>query len=177
MFEGYWKRPEDTVRVLRNLWMHSGDLGRIEDGALFFVDRKKDYLRNRGENISSFEIERAFLKHPDMVDVAVHEVGDGVAEDRMKVTAVLVDGSVLTEEQLCLWALDHVPYFAVPRYIEFRQDLPRTATSNVQKFQLRQEGWTAATWDRGMAGITVRRPSAGHPNVSAAANGSDDLTT
>lgn len=163
MFEGYWNRPDDTVQVLRNLWMHSGDLGRIESGVLFFVDRKKDYLRNRGENISSFEIERAFLQHPDIVEVAVHEVGTGVAEDRMKVTAVLADGAELTEEQLCMWALDNVPYFAVPRYIEFRADLPRTATSKVQKFQLRQEGCTANTWDRESAGITVRRPTLGRP--------------
>lgn len=159
MFEGYWQRPEDTARVQRNLWMHSGDLGRIENGVLFFVDRKKDYLRNRGENISSFEIERAFLQHPELAEVAVHEVGAGVAEDRMKVTAVLIEGSELTEEQLCRWALDRVPYFAVPRYIEFRTNLPRTATSKVQKFQLREEGATAATWDRELAGITVRRPS------------------
>lgn len=173
MFEGYWKRPQDTARVLRNLWMHSGDLGRIEDGVLFFVDRKKDYLRNRGENISSFEIERSFLQHPELVEVAVHEVGVGVAEDRMKVTAVLVEGSRLTEEQLCRWALDHVPYFAVPRYIEFRSNLPRTATSKVQKFQLRQEGCTAQTWDREAAGITVRRPSADRHSSAAPA---DDVT-
>jgi crotonobetaine/carnitine-CoA ligase len=176
MFEGYWKRPEETTQVWRNLWMHSGDLGRIEDGVLFFVDRKKDYLRNRGENISSFEIERAFLQNPELVEVAVHEVGDGVAEDRMKVTAVLVEGSAMTEEQLCLWALDHVPYFAVPRYIEFRRDLPRTATSKVQKFQLRQEGCTVATWDREMAGIMVRRPSVGPSEATAPANGSDITT-
>jgi crotonobetaine/carnitine-CoA ligase len=158
MFGGYWKRAEDTASVTRNLWMHTGDLGRIESNVLYFVDRKKDYLRNRGENISSFEIERAFLQHPDLVEVAVHEVGVGVAEDRMKVTAVVIDGARLTEEQLCLWAMDHVPYFAVPRYIEFRSDLPRTATAKVQKFQLRQAGCTPATWDREAAGIVVRRP-------------------
>lgn len=167
MFEGYWQRPEDTARVQRNLWMHSGDLGRIENGVLFFVDRKKDYLRNRGENISSFEIERAFLQHPELAEVAVHEVGAGVAEDRMKVTAVLIEGSELTEEQLCRWALDRVPYFAIPRYIEFRTNLPRTATSKVQKFQLREEGATETTWDREVAGITVRRPSLVRSDASA----------
>lgn len=163
MFEGYWKNPADTLKITSNMWMHSGDLGRIESGVLFFVDRKKDYLRNRGENISSFEIERAFRQHPDIVEVAVHEIGVGVAEDRMKITAILTDGSELTEEQLCLWALDHVPYFAVPRYIEFRNDLPRTPTSKVRKVQLREEGFTAATWDREAAGISVRRSGVTRP--------------
>jgi crotonobetaine/carnitine-CoA ligase len=161
MFDGYWRRPEDTALAWRNLWMHTGDLGRIEEGRLFFVDRKKDYLRNRGENISSFEIETAFLRHPDLVEVAVHEVGEGVGEDRMKLTAVLTEGSKLTEEQLCRWALDKVPYFAIPRYIEFRDDLPRTATSKIMKFQLRNEGCPSGTWDREEAGITVRRPRPG----------------
>jgi crotonobetaine/carnitine-CoA ligase len=161
MFAGYWRRPEDTAQVWRNLWMHSGDLGRIENGRLFFVDRKKDYLRNRGENISSFEIEAAFLRHPDLVEVAVHEVGEGVGEDRMKLTAVRTGGSRLTEEELCRWALDKVPYFAVPRFIEFRDGLPRTPTSKVMKFQLRNEGCPPGTWDREAAGITVRRPRPG----------------
>jgi crotonobetaine/carnitine-CoA ligase len=166
MFAGYWRRPEDTARAWRNLWMHSGDLGRIEDGRLFFVDRKKDYLRNRGENISSFEIEAAFLRHPDLVEVAVHEVGEGVGEDRMKLTAVRTQGSTLTEEQLCRWALDKVPYFAVPRYIEFRDGLPRTPTSKVMKFQLREEGCPPGTWDREAAGITIRRPRPGSTSAT-----------
>jgi crotonobetaine/carnitine-CoA ligase len=158
MFDGYWKRPTDTLQAQRNLWMHSGDLGRIKDGILFFVDRKKDYLRNRGENISSFEIERAFLQHPELVEVAVHEVGVGVVEDRMKVTAVRVPMSQLTEEGLCRWAIERLPYFAVPRFVEFRDELPRTPTSKIMKFRLREEGRTPLTWDRDEAGIDVRRP-------------------
>ena len=158
MFSGYWNRPNDTLHVQRNLWMHTGDLGRIENGLLFFVDRKKDYLRNRGENISSFEIERAFLRHPELADVAVHEVGTGIAEDRMKVTAVKITGSTLAEEALCRWAIDHLPYFAVPRFVEFREELPRTHTGKIMKFRLRDEGATSSTWDREEAGIQVRRP-------------------
>jgi crotonobetaine/carnitine-CoA ligase len=89
MFDGYWNRPESTSAVWRNLWMHTGDLGRIEDGYLYFVDRKKDYLRSRGENISSFEVERTYLGHPAIAEVAVHTVDAGVAEDAVKVTVVL----------------------------------------------------------------------------------------
>ncbi|MFF2847661.1 AMP-binding protein [Streptomyces sp. NPDC058001] len=157
MFQGYWRRPEATDQVWRNLWMHTGDYGRIENGYLFFVDRKKDYLRSRGENISSFEVERAFLAHPALSEVAAHAADDGITEDCLKITAVLRTGHTLTEEELCLWALDHVPHFAVPRYIEFRTELPRTPTNKVQKFQLREEGRTPTTWDREAAGVQVRR--------------------
>jgi crotonobetaine/carnitine-CoA ligase len=157
MFAGYWRQPEATGAVWRNLWMHSGDIGRIKDGYLFFVDRKKDYLRSRGENISSFEVERAFLRHPAISEVAAHAADDGITEDCLKITAVLKEGHDLTEEDLCRWALDHIPHFAVPRYIEFRDELPRTPTNKIQKFQLRKEGRTDRTWDREAAGIQVRR--------------------
>jgi len=157
MFAGYWRRAEETLAVWRNLWMHTGDYGRIENGYLFFVDRKKDYLRSRGENISSFEVEQAFAAHPLISEVAAHAAAGGVAEDCLKITAVLREGASLTEEELCRWALNHVPHFAVPRYIEFRDDLPRTPTNKVQKFELRQQGVTPSTWDREAAGIQIRR--------------------
>ena len=156
MFEGYWRRPEDTLRVLRNLWLHTGDLGRFDDDGFFwFVDRKKDYLRRRGENISSFELETAFLAHPDVSEVAVHAVASDLTEDDVKVTAVLEAGSTLTEEQLCRWAFDHVPYFAIPRYIELRDELPKNPVGRVLKYRLREEGATATTWDREAAGLSV----------------------
>ena len=157
MFSGYWKRPEDTAATWRNLWMHTGDYGRIRDGILFFVDRKKDYVRSRGENISSFEVEKAFLAHPAIAEVAAHAAGDGVSEDQLKITVVLRNDVSLSEADLCHWALDHVPYFAVPRYIEFRHELPVTPTRKVEKFTLRQQGVTSTTWDRDAAGIQIRR--------------------
>jgi len=148
MFAGYWRRPEATMEVLRNLWFHTGDIGRFdEDGWLWFVDRKKDYLRRRGENISSFELERTFRNHPAIAEVAVHAVPSDLTEDDVKVTAVLRDGAQLTEDELCRWSLDKLPYFAVPRYVEFRGDLPRNATGKVLKYQLRDEGVTTTTWD------------------------------
>src|SRR5436190_7188956 len=115
MFAGYWRRSEETLGVLRNLWFHTGDLGRLDDDGFFwFVDRKKDYLRRRGENISSFEMETAFLQHPGIAEVAVHAVFSEFTEDDVKVTAVREQGSTLTEEELCHWAIDQVPYFAIP---------------------------------------------------------------
>jgi crotonobetaine/carnitine-CoA ligase len=156
MFEGYWRRPAETMAVLRNLWFHTGDIGRFdEEGWFWFVDRKKDYLRRRGENISSFELERTFRAHPDIADVAVHAVPSELTEDDVKVTAVRRDGAELTEEQLCRWSLDELPYFAIPRYIEFRPELPRNATGKVLKHQLRDEGITADTWDIESSDIKV----------------------
>ena len=149
MFEGYWKRPEATHNLSRNMWFHTGDLGKFdEDGFFYFVDRKKDYLRRRGENISSFEMETTFHQHPDIVDVAVHSVLSDVEEDDVKVTAVLAEGSTLTPETLCKWSVDHLPYFAVPRYIEFRTELPKNPVGRVLKYVLRDEGATPTTWDR-----------------------------
>jgi crotonobetaine/carnitine-CoA ligase len=157
MFDGYWNRPESTSAVWRNLWMHTGDLGRIEDGYLYFVDRKKDYLRSRGENISSFEVERTYMGHPAVAEVAVHTVDAGVAEDAMKVTVVLRDGESVDVEALCDWSIDNLPHFAVPRYFEIRPTLPRTPNGRVQKYQLREDGVTPTTWDRDVAGVVVRR--------------------
>jgi crotonobetaine/carnitine-CoA ligase len=155
MFEGYWGRPQATVDASRNWWYHTGDIGRIDgDGYLFFVDRKADYLRRRGENISSFEMERTFVAHPAIKDVAVHAVVSAQGEDDVKVTAVLQEGVTVTEEELCRWSVDQVPYFAVPRYIEFRDDLPRNPVGRVLKYELRDDGVTARTWDREASGFT-----------------------
>jgi crotonobetaine/carnitine-CoA ligase len=156
MFEGYWRRPAETQRILRNLWLHTGDLGRFdEDGFFWFVDRKKDYLRRRGENISSVEMETTFAQHPVVAEVAVHAVLSEYTEDDVKVTAVLVEGATLTEEELCRWSLDRVPAFAVPRYIEFRESLPKNPVGRVLKYQLRDQGCTPRTWDREAAGFVV----------------------
>jgi crotonobetaine/carnitine-CoA ligase len=158
MFAGYWNRPADTIGALRNLWFHTGDLGRVDsDDFLYFVDRKKDALRRRGENISSFEMEKTFYAHAAILDVAVHAVASDIGEDDVKVTCVLQPGAELTPEELCRWAAERVPYFAIPRYIEFREDLPRNPVGRVLKYELRAQGVTAATWDREAAGITFER--------------------
>jgi len=158
MFEGYWRRPEDTLKVMKNLWFRTGDIGKFdEQGYFYFVDRKKDYLRRRGENISSFEMETAFRAHPAIQDVAVHAVLSEFTEDEVKVTAVLKPDTLLTEEQLCLWAIDQLPYFAVPRYIEFREELPRNPVGRVLKYELRDEGVTTRTWDREAAGLQLKK--------------------
>lgn len=158
MFKGYWNRPEATVHAWRNLWFHTGDLGRLDnEGWLFFVDRKKDYLRRRGENISSLEVENVLRQHPAIRDVAVHAVPSPVSEDDVKVTAELIAPGMVSEADLCAWAIERLPYFAVPLYIEFRDTLPRTTSGKVRKDLLREEGRTATTWNREEAGIRLDR--------------------
>jgi carnitine-CoA ligase len=156
MFEGYWRRPEATQAVMRNMWFHTGDIGRFDDdGWFWFVDRKKDYMRRRGENVSSRELEAAFAAHDAVQEVVAHAVPSELSEDDIKIVVVLHDGADLTEEELLRWAFDRVPYYAIPRYVEFRDELPKNAVGRALKFQLRDEGVTPTTWDREVAGVAV----------------------
>ncbi|MEY2437822.1 MAG: carnitine-CoA ligase [Acidimicrobiaceae bacterium] len=158
MFEGYWGRPEATVETSRNWWYHTGDIGRIDDEEfLYFVDRKADYLRRRGENISSFEVERVLMGHGALADVAVHAVFSELTEDDLKVTATLAENAELTEEELFRWCVDELPYFALPRYIEFRAALPRSPVGRVLKRDLRDEALGPSVWDAERAGIDYER--------------------
>jgi crotonobetaine/carnitine-CoA ligase len=158
MFQGYWGRPEETLRLLRNLWFHTGDIGKFDDeGFFYFIDRKKDYLRRRGENISSFEMESAFSQHPEIAEVAVHAVPAVNGEDDVKITAVRQSQSQLTEENLFRWSMGKVPYYALPRYIEFRESLPKNPQGRVLKYELREQGRTAATWDLEETNIKIEK--------------------
>jgi carnitine-CoA ligase len=158
MFEGYWGRPEATVSTSRNWWYHTGDIGRVdEDGYLYFVDRKADYLRRRGENISSFEVERVLMGHGELADVAVYAVSSELTEDDLKVSAILKESSTLTEAELFTWCIDQLPYFALPRYIEFRSELPRSPVGRVLKRQLRDEPNITGGFDAESSGIVYER--------------------
>jgi crotonobetaine/carnitine-CoA ligase len=158
MFEGYWGRPDATVGTSRNWWYHTGDIGRIDDdGYLYFVDRKADYLRRRGENISSVEVESILMSHGALADVVVHAVPSQLTEDDLKITATLKQGASLTEEELFRWSIDQLPYFVLPRYIEFRTELPRSPVGRVLKRDLRAEGVTPTTWDAEASGIVVEK--------------------
>jgi crotonobetaine/carnitine-CoA ligase len=145
----------ETLKAMSGLWWHTGDFVRMDgDGFLYFVDRKKDYLRARGENISSFEVESAVMRHADVAEVAFHAIG---LEDEIKATVILQPGASLSEQDLFHWTEENLPYFAVPRFIEFRAALPKTPTGRVRKSELRAEGRTAATWDAHEAGLEIRR--------------------
>jgi crotonobetaine/carnitine-CoA ligase len=158
MMEGYYGLPEKSLEVMRNLWLHSGDQGyRDEDGWFFFLDRLTDSMRRRGENISSFEVERLINQHADVAESAAIAVKSELQEDEVKIVVVLNSGSSLTEEELLQFCVATMPYFMVPRYIEFRSELPRTALTKVRKVVLRQEGVTRSTWDCEANGLRITR--------------------
>ncbi len=153
MMLGYYNMPDKTLEAYRNLWFHTGDLARQdEDGYFYFVDRKKDALRRRGENISSFEVERAVNTHPRVLESAAVAVPSELGEDEVKICVVLKEDETLTPEELIAYCNDRMPYFAVPRFVEFMDSLPKTPTERVEKYKLKQAGITANTWDKEKAG-------------------------
>lgn len=158
LFHGYNENSEATARAFRNGWFHTGDAFRRDaDGNYFFVDRIKDAIRRRGENISSFEVESAVVLHPAIREAAAVGVPSHDSEDDLLVAVSLVDGANLDPVQLIDFLRDRLAHFMIPRYIRVLPDLPKTPTSKVQKFSLRAEGVTNDTWDREKAGIRVTR--------------------
>jgi crotonobetaine/carnitine-CoA ligase len=156
--DGYYNNPEATVSAFRNLWFHTGDYAyRDEDGYFYFVDRKKDALRRRGENISSFEVEKVINAHPKVLESGVFAVPSELGEDEVMAALVLKKGEKLTPEELIAYCNDRMAYFAVPRYLEFRESLPKTPTQRVEKYKLREEGVTKNTWDSEKAGYKLKR--------------------
>jgi len=159
MLSGYYNMPEKTLENYRNLWFHTGDaMYRDEDGWYYFIDRIKDALRRRGENISSFEVENVINSHPAVLECAVIAVKDPVlTEDEVKVCLVLHPRESLTPEELTKFCEPRMPYFHIPRYVEIMDALPKTPTDKIRKAVLREHGITPDTWDREAAGIKIKR--------------------
>lgn len=156
IFQGYWARPEETLAAFRDLWFHTGDRGFIRpDGQLVFVDRIKDCIRRRGENISSFEVERAVQLHPSVLEAAAYAVPSDIAEEEVAVAVVPIEGVELEVSELFRFMIEQLPRFAVPRYIRVVEALPKTPSQRVQKFRLREDGRGADIVDREDLGITV----------------------
>jgi len=156
---GYYKNPEATQQALRDGFLHTGDFGRMdENGYLYFVDRGKDGIRIRkaGEMVSSLQVEQVINAHPKVAESAVFGVPSDIGDDEVCAHVVVKKGETLTPEELIEWCSKHLPYFAVPRYIVFRDSLPKTATERVEKYKLRMEG-LAHAWDREKAGIKLRK--------------------
>ena len=146
---GYFGKPEATVAAWRNLWFHTGDrVVREVDGAFRFVDRLKDAIRRRGENISSYEVEQVLQSHPAVAAVAVFPVRSELAEDEVMAAVVAREGGAIDPVGLVAFCRTRLPYFAIPRYVEVVADLPRTENGKMQKFKLRERGVTPAAWDR-----------------------------
>jgi crotonobetaine/carnitine-CoA ligase len=160
IFNGYFHAPELTANAWRNLWYHTGDFGRRDAaGEFFFVDRKADFIRFKGRNIASVEVEAAVAAHPAVAQAAAHGVTSAelAAEAELKVCVVCKPGQQVPPEALARFVNDTAPYFFVPRYIEFMDALPATPTGRVQKYLLRSRGVTPETWDAKRAGFTVKR--------------------
>jgi carnitine-CoA ligase len=163
MNNGYFGMAEATAKAWRNGWFHTGDQLMVdEDGNYFFVDRVKDAIRRRGENISSFEVEAEVLSHAEVAEAAAiavpnPDVDRATGDEEVKVVIVRAEGSSLTAEELTEYLVERMPRHWVPRFVEFADSLPRTPSFKVKKAELRAAGNTDATWDRVAAGIVLKR--------------------
>jgi crotonobetaine/carnitine-CoA ligase len=158
MNHGYNSNPEATARAWRNGWFHTGDAFRRDmAGNFFFVDRMKDAIRRRGENISSFEVEAEIGVHPKVRETAVVGVPSEFGEDEVMAIVAPVPGADIDPLELISFLTPRLPHFMVPRYIRFMADLPKTPTQKIEKHVLRSEGITHDTWDREQAGVRLKR--------------------
>ncbi|WP_236700414.1 AMP-binding protein [Allosalinactinospora lopnorensis] len=154
---GYHAMPEETAAAWRNGWFHTGDaLRRDEEGNFFFMDRMKDAIRRRGENISSFEVEAELLAHPVVREAAAVAVPGEHGEDEILAVISTVPGTRVDQAELTEFLRSRMAYFMIPRYLRVLEQLPLTPTSKIRKHLLREEGVTADTWDRERAGLKVK---------------------
>ncbi len=159
----YYGMDEKTAEDFRNLKLHTGDLGRMDkNGYFYFMDRVKDYIRRRGENISSQEVERQVANHPQIKEAACIGVkaDEGASSENEVMVVCIPDGPAPDPVELITWLANEMPYFMIPRYIRFVDELPKTPTERVQKNKLREEGnngVTADTFDAEKAGVKVTK--------------------
>ncbi|MFV0298133.1 MAG: AMP-binding protein [Hyphomicrobiaceae bacterium] len=150
MLTSYYNNAEATAEAFRNLWFHTGDNARADaDGYMYFVDRKKDSIRRRGENISSSEVEAILNRHPAVLETAVIAVPAELGEDEVKAVVVQKEGMSVSAEELWQFSDEHMPRFWVPRYIEFRAEMPKTPSQKIEKYRLRTGEDAGAMHDRG----------------------------
>lgn len=158
MMAGYWRNPEATVHAWRNLWFHTGDAGYFDEGGLlYFHDRLKDVIRVRGENVSSAQLEGALLADPRIAECAAVARPAERGDNDVHVCIVLAPDARLSPEDLIELCTGKMPYFAVPRYVTFLAELPKTPTGKVLKRELRAGHLPAPTWDRRSAGVRISR--------------------
>ena len=160
IFNGYFDSPEATAAAYEGDWYKTGDLlKRTADGFYFFSDRKKDAVRYKGRNISTFEVEMAARRHPAIADCAAFGVPSEELESESEIMldVILKPGESLEAGDLAQFINDNAPYFFVPRYILFVDSLPYTPTNKVQKYRLRERGVTAQAWDARSAGFKAQR--------------------
>jgi crotonobetaine/carnitine-CoA ligase len=158
MFLGYLNKPEKTVEAWRNLWFHTGDyVTRDADGYYYFVDRKKDVIRRRGENLAPYDVESVLNRHPAVFESVVVGVPSPIGEEDVKAFVQLKPGASVPPKELFEFCAEHLPFFMVPRYLEFLTEIPKTANQKAQRYVLRQRAG-GEQYDRETLGVTLRRP-------------------
>lgn len=154
--DGYWGMPQETLTAFRNQWFHTGDLlRRDDDGWYYFVGRRKDIVRRRGENISAAEIEQVLESHPAVLECAVVGVPSELTEEEVMAWVVVRPGTPLAPADLAGWCATRMAMSMAPRYLRMVERLPKTPTDKVEKFQLKQQG-CAGAWDREAAATDSR---------------------
>jgi len=157
MFLGYWNKPEKTVEAWRNLWFHTGDfVTRDADGYFYFVDRKKDVIRRRGENLAPYDVESVLNRHPAVFESVVVGVPSPLGEEDVKAFVQLRPGAAADARALFEFCVEQLPFFMVPQRIEFVEEIPKTANQKSQRYVLRERRG-GVEYDRDQLGIVVRR--------------------
>jgi crotonobetaine/carnitine-CoA ligase len=155
----YYKNPHASNEKVKDGWLYTGDLVKQdEEGFFYFVGRKTESMRVGGENVSAYEVEHALLKHPAVEEVAVYAVPYELAEDEIMASVKLVEGQRLHEAELYAYLKDHLPKYALPRYIRFVSELPKTSTHRVTKKELEKLGIPEGTYDA-KTGAYVGQPT------------------
>lgn len=158
MMSGYVNKPEATVEVTRNFWFHTGDIGHVDDkGHVYFTSRIKDRIRRRGENVSPFEVEAIVSGHPAVREAAALAHPSPFGEDDIRLVVARQPDASLEARQLMDWLVGRMPYFMMPRYIEFIDRLPRNALEKVEKYRLVDSGLSPDAWDREAHGYELQR--------------------
>ena len=158
MMLGYYKMSETTEAQMRGSWFHTGDRGYVDkDGYLFFIDRKKEAIRRRGENISAYEVELIISKHPKVLEVAAIPVASELSEDDVMAYIVLKPKEIVSYEEIIDFCNRNMAYFMVPRFVEFVDSLPKTPSQKIEKYKLKElaEARLSEIWDREKAGIRL----------------------
>ncbi|WFU15770.1 ATP-dependent acyl-CoA ligase [Bradyrhizobium sp. CB3481] len=155
---GYFQMPDKTTEAWRDQWFHTGDrVVRDADGHYRFVDRMKDSIRRRGENVSSWEVEQVLLQHPAIAACAIYPLPSELGEDEVAAAVQLEAGHGLDATEIIRHCEGKMAYFAVPRYVRIVTELPLTENGKIKKVALREAGKTSDIWDRDAAGYKLRR--------------------
>ena len=156
----YYKDEKASEAVIRDGWLHTGDLVYSDEGGfLYYVDRKRDAIRRRGENIATYGIEKIIDNHPKVLESAVFGVPSELGEDEVMATVVLKPEQTLKSEEFIDYCEEKMAHFMVPRFVNFVDSLPKSKVERIRKFELKERGVTPTTWDREKEGYKLKNPS------------------